>query len=249
MPSRFVSLTSARRQVALAKYHFPTQYELNQPARHVALHPKGPSVHQDTLTGRGDHGSGSATTDGDVSGLDNQIDEDICGATMGVSNSASQMLHQTEHEDSMPPRLGCHLENVGDGDAKKAIAQQAPEWADYQDNFIGSFRVRRNSIAQEILQCQKDLEELSPTGPSPSRAGSSSGYRTKATSRNFIATFESVSTSSTLSAAKEMEAMEALEAAIGCGDESEPDSGDSSDDDIMPDCPSPSNVGELIFTL
>jgi hypothetical protein len=228
MPSRFVSLTSARRQVALAKYHFPTQYELTQPARHVALNPKGPSVHQDTLTGRGDHGSGDATTDGDVSGLDNHIAEDICGATRGASNSASQMLHPAEHEDSMQPRLGCHQENVDDGDASKVNAQQAPEWADYQDNFVGSFRVRRDSIAQEILQCQKDLEELSPSGgPSPSRAGSSSGYRTQAISRNFIA----------------------MEAANGCGDESEPDSSDSSDEDIMPDCPSPSNVGELIFTL
>jgi hypothetical protein len=134
-------------------------------------------------------------------------------------------------------------------DASKANVQQAPKCADYQDNFIGSFRVRRDSIAQEILKCQKDLEELSPTEPSPSGAGSSTGYRTRAISRNFIATLEAVSTSSTLSAAKEMEAMEAGEAAIGYGDETEPDSGDSSDDDIMPDSPSPSNNGELIFTL
>ena len=102
MSSRFVSLTSAHRQVALAKYHFPTQYELTQPARHVILNPKGTSIHQDALTsnrtGRGDHGSGNATTDGDVSGLDNRIAEDACGAITGPS----QMLHPAEHEDSMP---------------------------------------------------------------------------------------------------------------------------------------------------
>ena len=203
--------------------------------------------------GRADYGGGHATDAEDLNGLDNQIAAEATGATrIGVaSHSQTSQGEQksasvaqrgefnrpkafAEQEDSVLQRLACRLGNIGDSTENKPNMQQDLEEEDFNDNFIKLCRSRRDTIAHDIRQCQADIEDLSPTG----------GRRVIA--RNSMAASEAVSRSPTVSSKE----VQPGAAANGCGDESEQDSDDSSDEDMAPDCESiASTAGELVFAL
>lgn len=237
------------------KYHFPTQYELTQPARSGGTNLKGSAVQQGILTskqmGTADYGCGHGTDAEDANGLDSQIAAQASAATrIGVvshphacqSEQKSVFVAQhgefsrpkafAQQEDPTLQKLASRLGNTCDSsDESKVNMQLDLEASGFHDNFIRSLRSRRETIAQEIRQCEEDLAELSPTG-----AG-------RVIARSNLATFEAVSRSPALSAKD----IQPAEAANGC-DESEQDSDDSSDGDMAQDSEMASNAGKLVCT-